>query len=100
MPAKKKILKRLEKKVVNQERERFELENSERITRKKLDPVGDPAVDTMEELRKKWKYQETARELGEEGKFTNEGDVESEEESGQELYPEIENAEKDPDEED
>ena len=90
MPAKRRILKRLEKNVINQEKERLALANSERITRKKLDPVSAPAVETMEELKKKWKYQETGRELGEEGSFTNEGDVETEEESGQEPYPEIE----------
>ena len=100
MPSKRRILNRLQKEVKNQEKERFDLENSERITSKKLDPVNAPGVDSMEELRKKWKYQETGRELGEEGSFTNEGDVETEEEAGQEPYPEIETDMKDPDEED
>jgi len=90
MPGKRRILKDLEKSVKNQKKEEDELEDSERFTRKRLDPVRAPAVDTMEEMKKKWKYQEKSRELVEEGSFTNEGDVESEEESGEEPYPEIE----------
>lgn len=89
MPTKKKLLKELERKVVGQEKEKIDLEESEEITGKKLDEVEAPAVDVEEELKKKWKYEETEREIGEEKQFTNEGDIEKEEKAGEEPYPEI-----------
>ena len=94
MPTKKKILKKIEKQVVYQERDRAELEDSEEITRKKIDASIAPALDVTEELQKEWKHEELGRGLQEDKSVTNEGegDIEKEEEAGEEPYPEIENA--------
>jgi hypothetical protein len=98
MPSKKKILKKFEKSIKNQNKNK-QLERWERVSGKELDPETAPGLEVIRRLRKGWKTDEKGRELSEEGTFTNEGDVEKEEESGEEPYPEIEAAEKDPDEE-
>ena len=101
MPTKKKILKKVEKQVVEQEKEKTELEESEEFTGKDLDVEKAPAVDVAEELEKKWEHQETERELKEPEVLADEGmDIESKEAAGEEAYPEIEEAiKKDSDEE-
>ena len=91
MPTKKKLLKEIEKEVVDQDKEKTELEDSEETTGKEIDPVNAPAVDTMEEMKKEWKYEETGREVGEANTYTNEGmDVEEKERTGEDPYPETE----------
>jgi hypothetical protein len=89
MPKKKKVLKKLERRTVRQEKEKNYLEDSEEITGKKLDKVAAPGVDFEDELKKKWKYQELGREV-EEKNPDEESDIDEEEEAGEEPYPEIE----------
>lgn len=100
MPGKRRILKRLEKKIKNQNKAGKGLGNWEKKTGDKVDPILATSIESMKRLRSQWKSDENERELGEEGTFTNEGDVESEEESGQEPYPEIEEYMKKEDEDD
>jgi len=100
MPGKRRILKRLEKKVKNQNKAGKSLGKWEKKTGNKLDPIAAPGIESMKRLKSQWKSDETERTLGEDGVFTNEGDVESEEESGEEPYPEIEEYMKKEDEED
>lgn len=102
MPTKKKLLKRLEKQVVNQERGKIELENLEKATGKDIDITKAPAIEVEEELQRKWKEEETEREITEPKEFTSEGlYIEKDEEKGESPYPEIEKSIKmDADEED
>ena len=93
MPTKKRLLEEIEKEVVDQEKEKTELEESEEVTGKKLDIIQAPALDVGEELEKEWKHEEKEQELKEETEFTDESlKVEEEEEKGEEPYPEIEKA--------
>lgn len=97
------ILRDVERRVVSQEKELTELEDTEKVMGRPLDKVAAPAVDVAEELQKKWKFQERAREL-DQGKEAEEGlGIEAEEEAGEDPLEPAEPAEpeeEEPDEED
>jgi hypothetical protein len=87
MPKKEKILKDIEKEVVDQDKEGRELENWEKLTGEKLDETRAPAVEAMKKLRNEWKQEETEREIGESDDTTDEpSDIEEKEKAGEEPY--------------
>lgn len=89
MPKKEKILKEIEKEVVDQGKEGTELENWEKLTGEKLDESRAPAVEAMKKLRNEWKQEETEREIGESKNEIDEpSDIEKEESAGEEPYME------------
>lgn len=96
MPTEKKILKDMEKEVVDQNREKPEIEEYEKVSGKKLDATNAPAIDAGEKLDKEWKDEEKEREIRETNEpqeLTNEGmGIEKEEQKGEEAYPEIKKA--------
>jgi len=92
-----KILRDIEKRVMSQESELTELEDTEKFMDKKLNRLIAPGVDVNEELKKRWKAQEKAREVAEPAAEADEGlgieaeeagespfDVDSEEEADEE----------------
>ena len=90
MPKKKILLKKLEKEVVEQEKEGMDVEEEEVLTRKRLDRVTAPGIQVEEKLKKRWKSEETEKEVTEPKEETNEGmGIEKEEEEGEDPYPEI-----------
>ncbi|MFH1622930.1 MAG: hypothetical protein ABIA12_00190 [Candidatus Aenigmatarchaeota archaeon] len=90
------ILRDVERSVVLQESELTELEDTEKAMGRRLDRVAAPGVDVGEELQKKWKFQERAREL-DEGKEAEEGlGIEAEEEAGEEPFEPTEPDEEEP----
>ena len=73
MAEKKKILEKLEKQVVDQEKEKEELESYEDFTGKQVDVEKAPGVDVSGEMQKRWEHQDTARDLAEDEEVANEG---------------------------
>jgi hypothetical protein len=102
MPKKEKILKDIEKEVVEQEKERAELENWEMMTGKKLDETKAPGIEVMKKLKSEWKEEEEERELTESKDEIEEPDeIEEKESAGEEPYMETEKIiKKEADEED
>lgn len=87
------ILRDVERRVVSQEKELTELEDTEKVMGSKLDRIAAPGVDVGDELQKKWKFQERAREL-DQGKEAEEGlGIEAEEEAGEDPLEPAEPAE-------
>ncbi len=85
MPAKKKILERLEKEEGKIEKEGAELDEFEHLTGKELDATQAPGIAVEEKLKKKWKHEETEQEIEEPGEVLDEGmNIEKEEEAGEE----------------
>jgi len=94
------MLRDVERRVVSQESELTELEDTEKVMGRKLDSVAAPGVDVGEEMQKKWKFQERARQL-DQGKEAEEGlGIESDEEAGEDPLEPAEPEEEEPDEED
>ena len=82
--SKARLLRDVEKRVVSQESELTELEDTEKFMGKKLNRLIAPGIDVNEELKKKWKFQEKAREVSEPAAETDEGlGIEAEEEAGE-----------------
>lgn len=96
MPAKKKILKKVER---NIPRKKPSIEIYEKRAADDLDHSMAPGVALRERLAKRWKADETERELSEDDEATNEGDIEDDEMAGEEAYPEIEESMSEDDEE-
>jgi hypothetical protein len=92
MESKKKLLKELENEVVDQEKEKTELERSEEFQDKDFDPVTAPAVDVAEEMDKEWDHQEKEKKLMDESdsEIDSGMGIEEEQEAGEEPNPEIE----------
>jgi hypothetical protein len=92
MKRKEKLLKELEKEVVDQEKEKTDLERGEEFQGKKLDPITAPAVDVAEEMDKEWKHQEKEKQVMDEDDVEVDAGmgIEEEQAAGEEPNPEIE----------
>ena len=99
MDRKEKLLKEVEKDVVEQEKDKEMLESSDAIPGNEVDPIAAPGVDAMEELDKGWKKDEKEMMISESDEEVDAGlGIEEEEEKGEEPYPEIEEVlDEDPD---
>jgi hypothetical protein len=84
------LLSTVRKEVVSGDQE-DEVELSEAVSRKKLDPIAAPGIDLETRMKKRWKGEETERELKEGDNEAGEGmGIEKEESAGEEPNQEIE----------